>query len=50
MALKILIMYWKNIFEEHLQVTKQTDELAELLDRNNEQLMQTYEAKDDRPG
>jgi hypothetical protein len=32
-------------FEEHLQVTRQTDDLAELLDRNNEQLMQTYEKK-----
>jgi hypothetical protein len=32
-------------FEEHLQVNEVTDELAELLDRNNEQLMHKYEAK-----
>lgn len=32
-------------FEEHLQVNRQTDDLAELLDRNNEQLMNTYEKK-----
>lgn len=32
-------------FEEHLQVTNESDDLAELLDRNNEQLMQTYEKK-----
>jgi hypothetical protein len=32
-------------FDEHLQLTRQTDELAELLDRNNEQAMHTYERK-----
>lgn len=30
-------------FEEHLAVVKQTDDLADLLDRNNEQLMQQFE-------
>jgi hypothetical protein len=32
-------------FDEHLQVNDQTDELAELLDRSNEQSMHTYETK-----
>jgi hypothetical protein len=32
-------------FDEHLQVNKQTEDLAELLDRNNEQMMHTYESK-----
>ncbi len=32
-------------FDEHLQVNKLTDDLAELLDRSNEQLMHTYETK-----
>jgi len=30
-------------FEEHLAVVKQTDDLANLLDRNNEQLMRQFE-------
>ena len=31
--------------EEHLEVTRQTDDLAELIDRSNEQLMQQFETK-----
>lgn len=32
-------------FDEHLAVVKQADDLAELLDRNNEQLVQEFEQK-----
>ncbi|WP_207514077.1 hypothetical protein [Longitalea luteola] len=32
-------------FDEHLAVVKQADDLAELLDRNNEQLMHAFESK-----
>jgi hypothetical protein len=31
--------------DEHLEVTRQTDDLAELIDRSNEQLMQQFETK-----